>query len=171
MTLLHHAEDSAPPAIEHVLELLNDFETAMLVTYDGGAMHARPMAVAEVEDSGTVWFVTDATSGKMADIGNDPNVLLAFQGARRYLTVAGEATVIRSPERIRELWKESFKLWFDGVDDPRLILLKVEPRDAEYWDTTGIRGLKFAFRAAKAYLAGEPAKKEDDPDVHGRLRS
>lgn len=170
MTLIHHPDDSAPDAVEHVLELLHDFETAMLVTRTAdGAVHARPMSVADVEKGGTVWFVTDATSQKMVEIEQDPSVLIAFQDSRRYLTLRGDATVVRSPEKIRELWKESFKLWFDGPDDPRLVLLKIAPRDAEYWDTTGIRGLKFAFRAAKAYLMGEPAKKEDDPEVHGKI--
>lgn len=170
MTLVHHSEDSAPEAVEHVLELLHDFETAMLVTHTAdGALHARPMAVAEVENGGAVWFVTDVTSPKMGDIGFEPRVLLAFQDARRYLAMSGEATAVRSPEKVRELWKESFKLWFDGPDDPNLVLLKVTPRDAEYWDTSGVRGLKFAFKAAKAYLTGESAKKEEDPGVHGRI--
>jgi general stress protein 26 len=172
MTLVHHSTDSAPGALDHVLELLHDFATAMLVTHTpDGSLHARPMAVAEVEASGTVWFATDVTSPKIADIGTEPAVLLAFQDSRRYLAVTGTASVVRSPERVRELWKESFKLWFDGPDDPRLVLLKVTPRDAEYWDTSGIRGLKFAFKAAKAYLTGGTAKKEEDPEVHGRVRS
>jgi general stress protein 26 len=172
MALVHHPDDSAPDALEHVLELLKAFETAMLVTHTPeGALHARPMAVAEVEGGGTVWFVTDVTSPKIADIGTEPAVLLAFQDSRRYLSVAGVASVVRSPEKVRELWKESFKLWFDGPDDPRLVLLKVVPRDAEYWDTSGIRGLKFAFKAAKAYLTGDSAKKEEDPEVHGRIGS
>ncbi len=173
MTLLvHHPEDTGPDAVEHVLELLHGFDTAMLVTHTtDGALHARPMAVAEVENAGTVWFVTDVTSPKMADIGTEPSVLLAFQDSRRYLTVSGDATVVRSPEKIRELWKDTFKLWFEGPDDPRLVLLKVTPRDAEFWDTSGMRGLKFAVRAAKAYLTGETAKKEEDPEVHGRIGS
>jgi general stress protein 26 len=170
MTLAHHTDDSAPDAVEHVLELLHGFDTAMLVTHTtDGSLHARPMAVAEVESGGTLWFVTDVTSPKMGDIGAEPDILLAFQDSRRYLTVNGEADVVRSPEKIRELWKESFKLWFEGPEDPRLVLLKVTPEDAEYWDTSGARGLKFAFRAAKAYLTGQPAKKEDDPAVHGKI--
>jgi general stress protein 26 len=172
MTLAHPSDDSGPEAVEHVLELLHEFDTAMLVTQTPeGKPHARPMAVADIENGGTLWFVTDVMSPKIGDVETQPGVLLAFQDSRRYLSVNGEATVVRSPEKVREVWKESFKLWFDGPDDPRLVLLKVTPHDAEYWDTSGIRGLKFAFKVAKAYLTGEPAKTEDDPQVHGRIGS
>jgi general stress protein 26 len=170
MTQVQSSEDPSPQAADHVLGLLRAFDAAMLVTRSGDdGLHARPMAIAEVEDGGAVWFVTDVTSPKMTDLGTDPEVLLTLQDARRYLTLNGDAAIVRSPEKVRALWKDTFKLWFDGPDDPRMVLLKVTPRDAEYWDTSGIRGLKFAFRAAKAYLAGEPAKVEDDPAVHGRV--
>src|SRR5689334_7757574 len=140
MTLAEHHDDSRPDAAAHVLDLLNDFDTAMLVTRaDAAGLHARPMAVAEVEDGGAVWFVTDRTSPKMEEIGADSEVLLAFQDSRRYLTVHGSAAAVRSPEKVQELWKESFKLWFDGPKDPRIVLLRVTPLDAEYWDTTGAR--------------------------------
>jgi general stress protein 26 len=166
------SEDSSPKEAEHVLELLHEFDAAMLVTrssIDDG-LRARPMALAEVDGDGSVWLVTDVTSPKVGELATNPEVLLTFQDGRRYLALRGDAAVVRSPEKVRELWKETFKLWFDGPDDPRLVLLEITPRDAEYWDTSGSRGLKFAFRAAKAYLAGEPAKKEDDPAVHGRIR-
>jgi hypothetical protein len=49
------------------------------------------------------------------------------------------------------------------------VLLRFSPIDAEYWDTSGARGLKYAFHAAKAYLSGDTAKKEEDPEIHGKV--
>jgi len=52
------------------VEVLRRFDTAMLVTYakDGG-LRSRPMALAEIEDDGTTWFVTGADTAKTDEIG------------------------------------------------------------------------------------------------------
>jgi general stress protein 26 len=51
------------------------------------------------------------------------------------------------------------KAWFpDGVDDPRLILLKVTPETAEYWDGTSSK-IVLAFSLLKAIVTG------DQPDA------
>ena len=46
-------------ADEKLRELLEDFDAAMLVTRTGaGQLRSRPMAVADIERGGTMWFVT-----------------------------------------------------------------------------------------------------------------
>ncbi|MCA9595133.1 MAG: pyridoxamine 5'-phosphate oxidase family protein, partial [Myxococcales bacterium] len=43
----------------HLLDVVSQFETAMLVTHDlSGMLRARPMSIAEVEKNGTLWFFT-----------------------------------------------------------------------------------------------------------------
>ena len=173
MTLQHHSEGPVEKT-ERVIELLRKFDTATLVTRTpGGPLHGRPMAIASVENDGTVWFVTDETSQKMAEIAADARVLVSLQSSDRFLTANGEVTIVKSQQKVRELWKESYKLWFDNENDPTIVLLRFTPEDAEYWDTSGIRGLKYAFRAAKAFLTGDKdkAKKETDPEVHGKVSS
>ena len=170
MSLLHHPEDSAPDAVEHVLELLRDFDTATLVTRaPDDRLHGRPMALASVEKDGTVWFVTDRTSQKAAEIAEDPRALIVLQSSRRFLTANGATVLVKNQQKLHELWKDTYKLWFEDENDPNIVLLKFTPVDAEYWDTSGARGLKYAFRAAKAYLSGETAKKEEDPEIHGKV--
>ena len=47
-------------------ELLDDFDAAMLVTRrPDGSLRSRPMAVADLDADGTLWFLTQADSGKM----------------------------------------------------------------------------------------------------------
>jgi general stress protein 26 len=46
------------------------------------------------------------------------------------------------------LWNPSLKIWFDGPKDPNLVLLKVEPKQAHYWETINgklVAGLKMLF--------------------------
>ncbi len=62
-------------------------------------------------------------------------------------------------------------MWFPkGPDDPDLVLLSVEPEIAEFWDVGGIKGLRYLFDAAKAYVTGDRVAIEDESDIHARLR-
>jgi general stress protein 26 len=172
MSLLHHPGDTAPDAVERVIELLHEFDTATLVTHKkDGRLHGRPMAIAQIESDGTLWFVSDETSQKTAEIENDSRVLIVLQGSKRFVMANGEVLVVKNHEKLRELWTESHRLWFQDQNDPNIVLLRFSPTDAEYWDTSGVRGLKYVFRAAKAYLSGETTKKEQDPELHGKVGS
>jgi general stress protein 26 len=170
MSLLHHPEDSAPEAVERVLEILRDFDTATLVTHTPeGRLHGRPMAIGAVDADGTLWFITDQTSQKAAEIRSDARALVTLQNSRRFVTANGDLTLVKNQQKVRELWKETDKLWFDNENDPDIVLLRFAPIDAEYWDTSGVRGVKFVFKAAKAFLTGEKAKQENDAELHGKV--
>lgn len=52
---------SAREQAQHFIGLLKKFQNAMLVTHTGEhGFHARPMAIADVEDDGRLWFITSA---------------------------------------------------------------------------------------------------------------
>jgi general stress protein 26 len=60
--------------------------------------------------------------------------------------------VSRDKEKIRELWSPVIKRWFtEGVDDPRITVIKVTPTDGYYWDTKhggAVAGAKMLIGAA-----------------------
>lgn len=149
---------------QHLYELLKDFDTAMLVTRSAdGNMHARPMAVAELEPNADAYFVTSIESPKVAEIEADPRVTLTFQGPNRFAAVAGRASVVRDRELLDRLWKEAWKVWFPkGKEDPDVSLLKFDAEHGELWDNAGAKGIKFAFEAAKAYAKGERVQTDGD---------
>ncbi|HEU4617494.1 MAG TPA: pyridoxamine 5'-phosphate oxidase family protein [Gammaproteobacteria bacterium] len=140
----------------HLYELLKDFDTAMLVTHaDDGESHARPMAVAQLRPAAEAYFVTAIDSPKVGEIESNPRVTLTFQSSKQFATVTGCMSVERDRALLDRLWKEPWKVWFPkGKSDPSLVLLKLDPEHGEYWDNTGIQGVKYAFEAAKAYAAG-----------------
>jgi general stress protein 26 len=156
---------------DKVREILGDFSTAMLVTHSeeaGSFSHARPMEVASVDENCDVWFFTGRDSPKLDEIKHDKRVLLTFQRDHKlYLTLSGEAEIVYDRSRISELWKEPFKVWFPGgVDDPSLTLVRVRAKQAEYWDNSGLEGVRYLFSAVKAYVTGKtPEIKEGS--VHG----
>jgi general stress protein 26 len=153
------------------LHLLHAFDNAMLVTHTpDGLFRGRPMAIAQADDDGGLWFATASDTGKVDELAHDDQVLVTMQSATRYLTVRGRAELVRDRAKVDELWSEHWRLWFDqGKGDPRLVLLHVRAEEAEYWDRSGLSGLKYAFKAAQAYVKGERGTSADQ-DQHGKVR-
>ena len=145
------------PAPAKITELLQSFHTAMLVTHGGmDSLHARPMEIVSVGPDCQVWFFTGGSSVKTEEIRQDQEVLLTFQkDHQKYLTLAGTAHLIRDRAMIQELWQESFRVWFPGgLEDPDLALVQILPRHAEYWDNSGLQGVRYLYEAAKSYVSG-----------------
>ncbi|HEY1064969.1 MAG TPA: pyridoxamine 5'-phosphate oxidase family protein [Pirellulales bacterium] len=152
-------------------DLLNDFGVAMLVTRTPEAqLRSRPMAVAQVEDDGTIWLLTERRSPKLDEIAGDGHVNVAMQSSTKFASVSGSARPVDDRRKIDELWNESWKTWFPGgKDDPNLILLRVDGTAGEYWDNSGTSGLKYLIEAGKAYLSGTKPDVANDPKIHGKV--
>jgi general stress protein 26 len=143
---------------KHLHELLASFDTAMLITRHHEGNHARPMAVASVEGSDSVWFVMSLDSPKAEEIREDPRVSATFQAGRKFVALSGHAEIVRDREKIRALWKDLWKVWFpNGKDDPSIALIRVSVDDAELWDDAGSKGVK--------YVEGQHARIKTDREV------
>jgi len=143
-------------------EVVNDFDVAMLVTHAADAMHARPMAIACLDEGIGAYLVTDIKSLKVDEISANPNALLTFQSGNKFASVRGELTVLHDRQLIEKMWKDSWKIWFpDGKSDPSIALLKFTAHEGEYWDDAGMQGLKYAYDVAKTYVTGETPKFND----------
>jgi len=154
---------------ERLYDLLKDFDTAMLITKSpDGHMHARPMAVAELNPDADAYFVTGIDSPKAAEIGAHPNITLTFQSSNQYASVSGRAEIVKDQDLIDRLYKEAWKVWFPkGKSDPSISMTRFTAQDAEYWDNAGAQGIRFAYSAAKAYLKGETPK--SDQKQHAKV--
>jgi general stress protein 26 len=155
---------------KHLHELLESFDTAMLITRHRDKLHARPMAVASVEGTNTVWFVSSIDSPKADEIREDPRVSATFQKERKFVALSGRGELVRDRAKIDALWKETWRLWFpNGKNDPSIALIRVNVEDAEFWDNAGAKGVRYVFEAVKGLIAGErPSTVEGQ---HGRVRA
>ncbi|MCD0462815.1 pyridoxamine 5'-phosphate oxidase family protein [Roseiconus lacunae] len=142
---------------EKLISLLEDFNNAMLVTRtSAGELDARPMAIADVEENGTLWFVSDRNSGKIADLMLDQDVAVTMQSSNKFVSVTGKCQAVEDRQKVDDLWNEAFKVWFpEGKSDPSIILLRIDPARGEYWDNSGLQGIKYLVKAGKAYWQGE----------------
>jgi general stress protein 26 len=160
---------------KHVYEILNDFTTVMVITFDPrgsrSGLHARPMNIARLDPDGALWFVTAIDSPKIDEAESPPVGHIVAQSSARYLSIAGVFSVTRDRAALERVWSKANEVWFpEGLDDPRVCLLGFHPTNAEFWDISGTKGLSFAYEAAKALLTGKAIENQDDPEQHGEVR-
>ena len=162
----------AKKAQENFREILGKFDQAMLVTHSSQiGLRSRPMAIAEITEDGSIWFITGVDSTKVNEALQDPNIMAVMQSSAKYLSVTGQAVLHRDRAHIERLWKEPYKAWFSGgKNDPSIALIQLKPSEAEYWDNSGLSGLKFALQYAKAYVTGKELHGTDDVNQHAKVQ-
>jgi general stress protein 26 len=145
-------------SVKKIGELIKDIEFAMLTTVEeDGTLRSRPMATQQVEFDGDLWFFTQANSPKVDEVEreHEVNVSYASPDDQRYVSVSGRAQLVRDPEKIKELWNPAYKAWFpEGLDDPELALLKINVKQAEYWESSS-SAVVHLFGLAKAAVTGQ----------------
>ena len=152
-------------------ELLEEFGVAMLVTRTpDGSLRGRPMALAQAEPNGTLWFATDRHSAKVDELEKDGHVVVTMQSGTKFVSLSGKAAVVDDRAKLSQVRKAEWKVWFPGgKDDPNIVLLRVEGSNGEYWDNSGTSGLKYLIEAGKALVTGTRPDVGEDPKVHGKV--
>jgi general stress protein 26 len=153
-----------------VYDILKGFSTAMLVTHGLSGRHgARPMHVAQLDQDASEMRFFTGHGGLSEEIQKEAAVLLVFQNDHSaYVSVRGRARIEQDRAKVKELWKEPYKVWFPkGPDDPEITLVAVDLLDAEYWDNRGMNKLEYLFQAAKAYVKGQKPE-VIDADQHAK---
>lgn len=139
--------------------LIEDIKVGMLTTEDDdGTLRSRPLQTVGVDDDGSLWFFTSATSPKVAESkadGGRVNVSYANPAKQDYVSVSGKATLTRDREKMKQLWTKWVEAFFPkGLNDPDLALLRVDIEKAEYWDAPG-SAIGRAYGLAKALATGK----------------
>ncbi|MDQ6813651.1 MAG: pyridoxamine 5'-phosphate oxidase family protein [Bacteroidota bacterium] len=134
----------------------------------GKPVTVRPMSVQKMDEDGTIWFLSAADSHKNDEIQSDNNVQLLFQGSAHsdFLSIYGTATISTDKALIKELWEPILKTWFtEGIDDPRITVIKVETKEGYYWDNKHGDAVAFAKMALGAALG-----KTLDDSIEGQIK-
>lgn len=166
----NHKDLQGKEAIDKMKELVDKAETCFFCTPSGNGapMAVRPMSVQQLDEDGNFWFLSAKDSQKNQEIAMDNTVQLLFQGSAHshFLTVHGQASISTDKNKIKELWEPIVKTWFtEGVDDPRISVIKVESQQGYYWDNkhgNAVAGVKM--------LIGAAVGKTLDDSIEGELR-
>lgn len=153
---------------EKLKELVKSADICMFAShYTDESLSARPMSTQDVDDEGVLWFFSQASSNINSEIEADPRVQLFYANKAKseYLSLSGNATIIKNEEKARELWTRWVKTWFtEGPDDPELTIIKVEPTSAYYWDTKHNKMV-----AMLKMMAGAVTGKTMDDSIEGHI--
>lgn len=146
---------------QKVWGLIKDIQTALMVTTGhDGQLHGRPMVALNKEFDGALWFASREGAPKLDEISGHQQVLLAYAEPKNqdYVSLSGQAALVRDPAKVKSLWSEAMRVWFPkGPDDPSIALIKVTVESAEYWDAPSSAWV-YATGYAKARLTGESPK-------------
>ena len=138
-------------------EKIDEVRICLFTTVDAkDTFSSRPMATAKVEEDGSIWFFSNEYSLKSAEISKENQVTLGYSSPSNntYITVNGKAELIDDQVRKDAYFSPAVKAWFpEGSDDPRLILIKVTPDAAEYWDSSSSK-MVVVFNMLKALVTG-----------------
>jgi general stress protein 26 len=149
-------------ALTKIRKLLETFPIAFMVTSGSGGLTARPIGIVgdNAAFDGTLWFITDKRSRKVAAIEAGATTTLLFQNDKEgtYLHLTGRASVVDDAEKLEELYTTLQRTWFPkGVDDPDITLVRFDADEASYWDSHDSY-LRLAAAFAKSVLTGTPGK-------------
>lgn len=136
---------------------IKDIRVAMLTSVgEDGRLYSRPMYTQEVEREDGLWFFTARSSAKSEQVTRHDEVNVSYVDPQRnvYVSVAGSAEIVDDPDKERELWNPMNKVFFEGPDDPDLVLLHVDPERAEYWDAPS-GTMRQLFTMARAAITGD----------------
>jgi general stress protein 26 len=156
-------------AVKKIKEMVEQAENCFFCSAvtKGESSGDRPMNVRQVDDEGNLWFLSANDSRKNQELAVDPSVKLYFQGSKHsdFMQLDGQATISTDREKIKELWSSMAQVWFtEGIDDPRITVIKVTPTSGYYWDTKhglAVAGVKM--------LLGTVLRKTMDDSVQGKL--
>ena len=158
--------------LEDLYKLIEGMEVCMMTTrrFDGRLVSRAMQVQKRKQGTADLWFVTSSETHKLDELEAQPEVNLAFYNSksREWVSVSGAATVMRNRDKIRELYKPDWKIWFGdeggerngGPNDPRIMLIFVEAHTVEYLKQDRPKPFVL-FEIARSLVTGKPAELGD----------
>jgi general stress protein 26 len=118
-------------------EVIEATKVGMLTTVQAnGELRSRPMLCAGC-DFDCLWFLAKESKPLIAEAISNRVVNVAFANPekRQYASVTGLAYLVDDEKLIQKLWRPELKSWFpEGLQEPDLILLRIDIDHAEAWE-------------------------------------
>ena len=127
-------------AKELALKILNDNMIGTMATVQQNKPHSRYMTF--FNEDFILYTATSKQTHKVEELQKNPNthILIGYDGkgfGDSFLEIEG--TVIESDdESLKEkVWNKALEGWFDGPEDPSLLILKITPTQIRVMNNKG----------------------------------
>jgi general stress protein 26 len=111
--------------------------------------HSRPMTALVEGNTGPIWFFVGEPNAVVDNLAKSHRAIAAFsvKGHDLFASIHGNLSVDQDRNVIDRLWNPFIAAWFDGKDDPKLVLLRFDPEHAEVWlnESNMLAGVKMLF--------------------------
>ena len=143
-----------------------DDVTAGMLGVEGMKANLQTMSHHAEPARGKLWFVTRKDAELVAEVGQGATARYVVVGDDHdfHACASGPIRQNRDEKVLDDLWNPVVASWFEqGRDDPQLVMLEMDLREADVWASTDSATL-FGWEIAKANLKG------GEPDVGVRTR-
>lgn len=136
-------------------------DRTMLLGLDGQEDgHARPMTALSEERRSPIWFFTSTDNALVKQLGTGSGRAIAgfaSKGHDLFASIRGALRVDTDRTVIERLWNPFIAAWFEGKEDPKIRLLRLDAEDAEVWmDASSM------LAGVKMLLGADPKKEYRD---------
>lgn len=124
--------------IETVATIMRETRIAVLTHVEDGRLVSVPMGTQDLDDPGTIHFITEADTDKVRAIAAHPEVNIAYATDDGWVSLSGTARRNDDRELLGRLWDASAGAFMEGgPDDPNSTLITVTADTARYWTSPG----------------------------------
>ncbi len=157
-----------PKELEAKLWKALESDRTVMLGIDGAeGGYTRPMTAIVEDGHGPLWFFAGKPNAlvDMADSGRPVIASFSSKGHDLFASISGQLHVDNRREVIDRLWNPFIAAWFDGKDDPKLVLLRMDADHAEIWENENnlLAGIKLM-------LGVDPKKDYADHQANVDLR-
>lgn len=127
----------AKQTAQHILE---SSHVGTMATVYKGKPHSRYMTF--FHDDFTLYTATSSDTDKVDELEANPytHILIGYDGegfGDTYLEILGKTTVSDDESLKEKVWNDKLEGWFDGPDDPKLVILKITPESMRVMNKKG----------------------------------
>lgn len=159
---------STPQELEKKFWKALDSDRTLMLGVDGVEDgHSRPMTACVEGETSPIWFFTGKPNAVVEHLSQSRRAIAAFAAKDHSLFASIQGNLVVDNDRavIDRLWNPFIAAWFDGRDDPKLVLLRFDAEHAEIWlnENSMLAGVKML-------LGRDPKKDYSDKVADVNLR-